>query len=98
MTTTSILLSLNQRWIIQRARQEGAYGLVIDYLISACRWCLLLAMLSATALFADIKTFASWHPYMFAGWLAVATGTGLAVYRIVYFLTVILRSMTDQET
>jgi len=97
MTSTSILLALNQRWIIQRAQQEGAYTMVIDYLLAACRWCMLLAGLSAAALVADIKNPAWWHAYAFGFWVGLATGTGLAVYRIMYFLTVILRSTIKPE-
>ena len=97
MTTTSILLSLNERWIIRRSRQEGAYALVVDYLISACRWCLSLAFFSAAALFVDARSFVWWHAYAFAVWLGLAVGTVLAVYRIVYFLTVILRSVSSPD-
>jgi hypothetical protein len=97
MTTTSILLAQSEKRIIQRTLDEEIFGHIVDYLLSASQWCLLLAVSSLGSLFVDIKPFLWWHGYAFALWLAIATGTGLAVYRTVRILTKILRSVAADQ-
>jgi hypothetical protein len=97
MATTSILISQSQKWIIRRMREEGAFELVISYLVSACRWSLILSASSVLSLFSSAGPAAWWHGYAFAGWVALAVGTGLSIYRIIDLLADILRSMTNQE-
>jgi hypothetical protein len=51
VTTMSILMAIDARWIVQRAREAGAHELLTDYLISSLRSCVFLAVVSAIALF-----------------------------------------------
>ena len=94
VTTMSILMAVDARWIVQRAREAGAHELLTDYLITSLRSCVFLAILSATALFFNPQPPQWWHGFAFAGWLGFATFAGLAIWRVLYLMSIILRSIS----
>ena len=49
-TAKSILISIDNRWIIQRGKESGAYQMLIAYMLSATYWWLITAVLSGIGL------------------------------------------------
>lgn len=94
VTTMSILMAIDARWIVQRAREAGAHELLTDYLISSLRSCVFLAVASASALFFSPQPPQWWHGFAFAIWIGLATFTGLAIWRVLYLMSIILRSIS----
>src|ERR1700722_17030547 len=47
LTANSILLSIDEKWIIRRSKEAGAYEMLVGYLVSATYWWLATALLSA---------------------------------------------------
>ena len=94
VTTMSILMAIDARWIVQRAREAGAHELLTEYLISSLRSCVFLAVASATALFFSPQPSQWWRGFAFAAWVGVATFAGLAVWRVLHLMSIILRSIS----
>jgi hypothetical protein len=93
-TTMSILMAIDARWIVQRAREAGAHELLTDYLISSLRSCVFLAVASAAALFFSPQPPQWWHGFAFAVWMGLATFASLAVWRVLHLMSIILRSIS----
>lgn len=97
VTTMSILMAIDARWIVQRAREAGAHELLTNYLITSLRSCVFLAIASATALFYSPSPPQAWHGLAFAIWLGLATYTGLAIWRVLNLISIILRSISRPD-
>ncbi len=96
ITAQSILFSSDDKWIIQRAKEAGAYRMLVDYLASAVRWSLVLAVFTAVALAFDLKWNLWWYPYAFAAWLWCAVTTVLATSRVARIFLTIFRSSAGE--
>jgi hypothetical protein len=85
MTAKSILISVDDRPIVQRIKEAKLYKRIIGYMKSAIFWSFALTILSAIALVFDFKNHATWdraHVWGTALWLAVATAAVLSYIRV----------------
>jgi hypothetical protein len=98
-TAQSILMSIDQKWIIARSKESGAYEMLIGYLVTATYWWMFSAFLSAVGLaIVPTTVLPDWHrPYavaLFSGWVFVAVTGSLAAFRVLSIFSTILKSIS----
>lgn len=91
-TAKSILLSMNDRWVVKQLKKVGYYQRLMGYFMGAIRWSFALAALSAFGLLIDFQTDKQPHPFSFAVWIFTLVGTGACSYRVIHLFTRILRT------
>jgi len=96
-TTGSILLAIDKRWIIQRGKELGAYQNLIDYLLEATKWCLLLAVVSTAGVAFQVDCHASWVRWGFSCWLFLAVGSLVATVRVLRIFSIVLRAVSREK-
>lgn len=99
-TVKSILISIDERPIVQRMKEAGIYRRVIGYLRAAITWSFILTFISAAALLLSYKEITTWttsRQVLTAIWLAVAAGALLSYYRIARIWRTILDRMDTEH-
>jgi hypothetical protein len=98
-TAKSILISIDDKLIIQRLKRVGYYKILIGYLLSAVWWSLGLSVFSALCLLIDWKDAAGawWNRPVLALWVCVLVTSLLACARVIYIFGKIL-SAEDPTT
>lgn len=84
-TAKAILIAVDDRPIIKRAREAGVYRSILKYFRAAIRWSFLLTVLSAAALTFDYRGLKVWdwpHAYGTAVWIGVTVTALFAYFRI----------------
>lgn len=99
VTAKSILLSINDKWIVQRSREAGAYEMLIGYMISATYWWLAAAIASALGIAVTPSLpLPEWQrpiaAILFSCWTFVAMTACLSALRVLTIFSVILRSLS----
>lgn len=93
----SILLTIDNKWIIRRARESGAYSQLAEYIIQATRSAFFLAVFSTIGTAAKTTDHHAWYGFavsVFWGWCVL---TALQVFRLFVILGTILRAVADPE-
>ena len=98
-TAKSILISIDDKLIVQRLKRVGYYKILVGYLLNAVWWAFGLSIFSAACLLIDWKDAAgaSWNRLVLAAWVLVVTTTLLACVRVIYIFGKIL-STEDPPT
>lgn len=98
VTAKSILLSIDDRWIIKRSKEAGAFEMLVGYMVAATYWWLGTALLSALGVAMIPSSLADWQKIiavrMFAVWVFVAATSVLAAFRVLTIYSSILRSIS----
>ncbi len=99
VTSQSILLSLDGKWIIQRSKESGAYRMLVGYLVSATYWWMGAALLSAVGIaLVPATPLPGWQkPYavsMFSVWVFVAATASFAAFRVLSIFSSVLKSIS----
>ncbi len=99
VTAKSILLSIDHKWIIQRSKESGAYGMLVGYIVSATYWWLASALLSAVGVaIIPPDPLADWQQPiavgLFSGWLFVSVTSALGTIRVLSIYSKILKSIS----
>ncbi len=92
ITTLSILLSIEDKKIIQHLERLGSYNKLINYFIDATKWSFCLVTASSVGLLINFNIQQSWHYLAFATWLFVLTTTVSSCYRAFDIFASIIRS------
>jgi hypothetical protein len=94
-TAKTILISLNDRPVIQKLRTTGYYRWVVGYILEAINWSFAMTLMSAAGL---LMTFAPagqeqdlWHGLFLAVWATSLAGAALSYFRVVRVLSKVLR-------
>jgi len=95
LTANSILVSADDKWILQRAKEAGVYKSLVRYMLSATRWCLFSAMLSAAALIYDPLWKLWWFPYGITVWIFLAAGAGASLLRVLSVFAEVLLGLAE---
>jgi hypothetical protein len=93
-TTKTLLLAMDEKWVIQRSKEAGYYLRFVHFLIQAVWLCLITACLSAVAAMAD--TASPHFRWIFHIWVFVVAATGLATVRVLRILSAILRAVARE--
>ncbi|MCC6493498.1 MAG: hypothetical protein IT424_10800 [Pirellulales bacterium] len=96
-TAKSILVSIDDREIIQKLKSSGYYKRIIAYLRTAIRWSFLLTGYSAAALLVEFGPATSWsfsYSVGFSVWLLLATASALSYYRVINIFYAVLESLS----
>ena len=96
-TAKSILVSIDDREIIQKLKSSGYYRRIISYLRTAIRWSFLLTGYSAAALLVEFGPSTNWsfaHSVGFSIWLLLATVSTLSYYRVINIFYAVLESLS----
>ncbi len=91
-TAKAILVSIQNRRVIQFLRESGAYAMLIAYIMSAIRGCFLVLVLSAAGTLVDLASF-RWLGLVHLAigfWVGVVVYAGVASYRIVHLVSKVL--------
>jgi len=99
-TVKSILISIDERPIVQRMKEAGVYRRVIGYLRAAITWSFILTLVSSVALLANYKDVRVWDTQRQLGtaiWIVVAVGALLSYYRIAGIWQEILDRMDTEH-
>lgn len=96
-TAASILISMDQRPIIQWGRDTGAYRMFAGYLTRGVWWCLLASAATLAMFLPDFAKPAEWHRLAFCVWLAATAGAGIAVVRVLLILATILHQAATES-
>jgi hypothetical protein len=99
VTTQSILMSLDSKWIIQRSKESGAYRMLVGYLVAATYWWMGTALLSGVGIaLVPTSPLADWQkPYavsMFSIWVFVAATASFAAFRVLSIFSSVLKSIS----
>jgi hypothetical protein len=99
MTAKSILLSMDDKWIIRRSKEAGAYEMLVGYMVSATYWWLACAVLSAVGLaIVPPGDLQDWQKppavALFCGWVFVSATSAFASLRVLSIYSIILRSIS----
>ena len=90
-TTKSILISIDQKRIIEQLRRVGYYQILVNYIMGAVRWSFALSILSAICLLMDWKQMTPWNQVVLAVWLFVLATALLSCYRVIHIFGKLLR-------
>jgi hypothetical protein len=93
-TANAIVLSLDNKPIVTRLKELGAYTNLVKYLIVGIRWAFTLALASAAVLLYNQFT-AVQRVYAIAAWLGIGVVCGLACFRIARLFASILNDLAD---
>jgi hypothetical protein len=94
-TTKAILLSVDHRWVVQRAKESGAYLNLVNFIIHATWMCLLLASTSALMTLVPASPVPVWARPTFCLWAALGVWAALAVFRVLHILAFLLRMLAE---
>lgn len=99
ITSQSILMSLDGKWIIQRSKEAGAYRMLVGYLVAATYWWMAAALLSAVGIaLVPATPLPDWQkPYavcMFAFWVFIAATASVAAFRVLSIFSSVLKSIS----
>jgi hypothetical protein len=99
LTAMSILLSIDSKWIIQRSKESGAYGMLVGYMISATYWWMAAVLLSAVGVaIIPSNPLPEWQkPYavaLFSAWVFVAATGSFAAFRVLRIFSTVLKSIS----
>lgn len=98
VTAKSILLSIDDKWIIQRSKEAGAYEMLVSYLVAATYWWLITALLSALGVALVPPTLQDWQHIiavrLFSFWIFAASTAILTALRVLTIYSSILRSVS----
>jgi len=90
-TTKSILFSLRDSSTVKWIKSGGSYQSLIDYMMTAIRWCFLNAIVSAVCLLVDFPSY-YWAPFLFAAWVFTCVTAFSSCYRVIHIFSKILRA------
>lgn len=91
--TQAILFSIENSQVILHLKQGGMYRKLINYLMDAIHWSLLLAIISSIGLFLDLTTPKPWYIYPFFVWSFCSAAAALSCYRVIRLFNKILHSL-----
>lgn len=99
VTSQSILMSLDGKWIIQRSKEAGAYRMLVGYLVAATYWWMAVALFSAAGVaLVPAAPLAAWQkPYavgLFSAWVFVAATASFAAFRVLSIFSAVLKSIS----
>lgn len=89
----AILFAINHEQVIRNLKQASAYKSLINYLMDAIHWSILLAVISSAGLILDFTVAQKWYFYAFYVWIFVLTVAFLSCYRIIRLFNKILKSL-----
>ena len=89
-TIWSILISMENKRVIQLLQDAGYYKLLFDYLSSAIRWLFFLAVISAFGLLIDFTQPKDWYRYAFGFWIFVLVTSLVSCWRIARIFSKVL--------
>lgn len=92
-TAKTILFSIGQSNIIIQLKNADLFDLLIEYIMSAVNYCLLLAILTGLWFFFDLETPEKWYPWAFGAWLFFVSLALLSSYRVIRILAKILKTV-----
>jgi len=92
-TAKSILLTLDDQWIVKQLKKTGLYVRLLGYFMAAIYWSFLLALVSASGLLIDFRADGCrHHPAWFSAWALAFVGTGACCYRVIKIFARLIRS------
>lgn len=93
-TSKAILISIDNKPIINKIKSIDKYSLLIDYFMSAIRFNFIVVIYSGILIFWDISKSA-YSVLFFAIWIGLIITTGLACYRVIGLFSKILKMNVD---
>ena len=87
-------LTLDNKPIVAKLKELGAYRNLVKYLMVGIRWAFILALASAAVLLYN-QLAATHRVYAIAAWLGIVVVCGLACFRIARLFASILRDLAD---
>ncbi len=97
LTTKTILLSIGDRWIIRRAKEAGAYSLLVEYLIDATKVCFAVAVITPLWLIAGPDTVPYGFDIFLSCWIGLVFAGISATYRVLRILFQVMRAVGDSD-
>ena len=97
LTASSILVAVDGKWIVRRAKESGAYKLLVRYLIAATYWCLTVAVVSSVALLFNPAWKLGWYRYGMAAWLFFAGAAFASLWRVLLVFSQMLLGLSDED-
>ena len=89
----AILFSINHERVIKNLKQASVYKTLVNYLMDAIHWSILLAVISSAGLFLDFSLSQQWYSYAFCIWIFVLGVAFSSCYRIIKLFNKILKSL-----
>lgn len=98
VTGKSILISLDETWIIQKSKTAGAYEMLVGYMVAATYWWFAMVLLSAIGVAMIPPVLQDWQRLiavrLFSIWIFIAVSATLSVVRILAIYSTILRAIS----
>jgi hypothetical protein len=95
-TAKSILLTLSGR-TVRRLKVAGYYSILVEYMIHATRWCLILSAVSLAGCFIDMKAQSLYCDGFFAIYGGLTALTGASVYRTFHTFSELIRAAAKEQ-
>lgn len=92
----SILISLDDKPVVQNLKKVGHYGRLIGFFITAIYACFFLTLFSSGLLLIEFKQLNWWKEVAIAMWIFMAVLSTVSCLRIINLFSKILRKSTSQ--
>lgn len=96
-TSLSILLSIEERDIIQQIKVSGAYKTLIEKFSFIINLTFILLTLSVFEICINFKIAKNWHPYAFSIWIFITILTFIKYYQLINSFTNILKASNKKS-
>jgi hypothetical protein len=94
ITAESILLSIDERYIVKKLKETKTYNKLVNYFMSAIQFSFGFVLMSIFCLFIDFDTnnHNLFHKLLFTSWLSFLILTSSSCYRVIAVFSDILKS------
>ena len=86
ITSMSIILSLEEKYIIKQLRRTNLYDTLIKCFVDAVRWHFASLSVGLIGLFLEFKIYKPWHNYFLAIWIFFLIEALCTSYRVIDIL------------
>jgi hypothetical protein len=91
-TIASILLSIQNKEIVQSLTRSGHFQRLLTFCLRSIQWWLFVAIVSSAGLLLDFQRLPEWHRPAIAAWVFVTTTAVLSYLRVLRAVVKILQS------
>jgi hypothetical protein len=90
-----ILIAVSGSQFIKQLKQAGAYGVIVQYMLTSAGWSIASAVISVASLGPSWSSPQWWQPYVITVWLFIAATALGTLVRVLLLFSKIMRCIAD---